>query len=312
MGNTFRRSSGRAWRLRQRSMALWPTWVKDLRYLARSTDLDIRRPLIQLASSDEEAARMRSLAHKRSELGLVWLPTELASAPISSLGRAWPDARHGALLSRSDGCINPLTLRAALQSALIIKDVRMIASKVCRLERLERSAATQWKLTLESGAKLSCGIVVLCAARASSNLLEPLGHNIPQEPVLGQALTLETEDDGSNWSNWPAVMVSRGVNLIPIGPRRLWLGATNEPGQVLQPRQVDLLRQLEGTAPAWLESCNIVNHWHGERARPKDRAAPLLMIVEPGLILAAGHYRNGVLLTPATAEWVAEQIMGKS
>ena len=34
-------------------------------------------------------------------------------------------------------------------------------------------------------------------------------------------------------------------------------------------------------------------------------ARPLCWKVEPGLILASGHYRNGVLLTPATAEWVA-------
>ena len=31
---------------------------------------------------------------------------------------------------------------------------------------------------------------------------------------------------------------------------------------------------------------------------------PLMEVLEPGLILASGHYRNGVLLTLATAEWV--------
>jgi glycine/D-amino acid oxidase-like deaminating enzyme len=36
-----------------------------------------------------------------------------------------------------------------------------------------------------------------------------------------------------------------------------------------------------------------------------DRPAPLLEALEPGLILASGHYRNGVLLAPATAEWIA-------
>jgi glycine/D-amino acid oxidase-like deaminating enzyme len=30
--------------------------------------------------------------------------------------------------------------------------------------------------------------------------------------------------------------------------------------------------------------------------------------LEPGLILASGHYRNGVLLAPATAEWVSHQM----
>ena len=39
-----------------------------------------------------------------------------------------------------------------------------------------------------------------------------------------------------------------------------------------------------------------------------DRPAPLLEELEPGLILASGHYRNGVLLTPGTAEWVAAEL----
>jgi glycine/D-amino acid oxidase-like deaminating enzyme len=52
----------------------------------------------------------------------------------------------------------------------------------------------------------------------------------------------------------------------------------------------------------------VVNHWQGLRARPLGRPAPLLEQLEPGLLLASGHYRNGVLLAPASAAWVAEHI----
>jgi glycine/D-amino acid oxidase-like deaminating enzyme len=38
------------------------------------------------------------------------------------------------------------------------------------------------------------------------------------------------------------------------------------------------------------------------------RPAPLLEHLAPGLLLATGHYRNGVLLAPASAEWVVEQV----
>jgi glycine/D-amino acid oxidase-like deaminating enzyme len=38
------------------------------------------------------------------------------------------------------------------------------------------------------------------------------------------------------------------------------------------------------------------------------RPAPLLESLAPGLLLAGGHYRNGVLLAPATAEWVVQQL----
>ena len=51
-----------------------------------------------------------------------------------------------------------------------------------------------------------------------------------------------------------------------------------------------------------------LRHWQGLRARPDDRPAPLLEQLEPGLLLTSGHYRNGVLLAPATAVWVLQQL----
>ena len=70
------------------------------------------------------------------------------------------------------------------------------------------------------------------------------------------------------------------------------------------PEPFALMRSLNEQAPDWLREADVIEQWSGLRARPVDRPAPLLEVLEPGLILATGHYRNGVLLTPATAEWV--------
>ena len=68
------------------------------------------------------------------------------------------------------------------------------------------------------------------------------------------------------------------------------------------------MRSLHDQAPDWLRSATVVEHWSGLRARPVERPAPLLEHVEPGLLLASGHYRNGVLLMPASAEWIAAEL----
>ena len=104
------------------------------------------------------------------------------------------------------------------------------------------------------------------------------------------------------------MLVSHGVNLVRHGADQLWLGATLEPGTDPDAAAAAMLRTLEGDAPSWLGQCKEVGRWHGLRARPSGRPAPLLEVLEPGLILATGHYRNGVLLAPATAEWVSGQI----
>ena len=70
-----------------------------------------------------------------------------------------------------------------------------------------------------------------------------------------------------------------------------------------------LMRSLNSQAPEWLRTATVIDQWSGLRARPVDRPAPLLEELEPGLLLASGHYRNGVLLTPATATWVADKLM---
>ena len=45
MGNVFRRSSGRGWRLRQRSMELWQKWIAILN--TENTPLTLNKPLVQ-------------------------------------------------------------------------------------------------------------------------------------------------------------------------------------------------------------------------------------------------------------------------
>ena len=173
--------------------------------------------------------------------------------------------------------------------------------------RLERND-NHWRVHRADGDNAVHKLVVLCTALSSDVLLEPLGQARPMTPVLGQALSLELTTGPTTWNNWPSVLVDQGFNLIPTAPGRLLLGATVEPGDRASEDPLSLMRNLNERAPEWLRSATVVGHWSGLRARPVDRPAPLLEELDPGLILASGHYRNGVLLTPGTAEWVATAV----
>ena len=303
MGHVFRRSSGRAWRLRQRSMELWPQWVERLNH--PDTPLQLDSPLIQLASDPVESERMQSLANQRRELGLE----SFSSANSESHQIPWPNPGHGGLCSHNDGRIDPLALQRALRRSLKTEEVALLPARVTALHRQNPDEGNRWGLELDTGHNTHYDVVVICTALASALLLQPLGHEFPMEAVLGQVLDLQVSATTKAWDHWPAVLVCNGVNLIRHGHNRLWLGATLEHGEEPSTEEPSIMRRLDGLAPNWLQEAEVVDQWHGLRARPSGRPAPLLEVLEQGLILASGHYRNGVLLAPATADWVGQQMM---
>lgn len=282
-------------------MALWPRWVEALNLPESPLHLDT--PLIQLAGSADEAERMSSLAADRPQSGLRFM----ASDGLCEADPPWPQTGHGAMLSNLDGRVDPLRLMTALRRELRALNVELRPTHVINLQRLTAARGSRWHLTFSDGGSDQVDHVVICLALGSARLLQPLGHDRPMDAVLGQVLELRL-NHSTRWSEWPAVLTCGGINLIPIGPDRLWLGATLEPGQSADPSAVKALHQLNNLAPEWLMNAQIVGQWHGLRARPCGRPAPLLEQLEPGLLLASGHYRNGVLLAPATAEWVKQQI----
>ena len=295
MGHVFRRSSGRGWRLRLRSMELWPQWIETLQ--AHQPDLELHPGLLQIAEDERTAERMESLAAERVDLGLQMVAN-------TDLVAVWPTAKHGGLHSRHDGRVDPILLQLALRQALAKQSVELNAAQVIRLERDHK----HWRLHRANGDSSIHDVVVLCTALSSDVLLEPLGHARPMTPVLGQALSLQLTTGPTSWRNWPAVLVDQGFNLIPTAPGRLLLGATVEAGDRASDEPLALMRNLNKRAPDWLRLATVIEQWNGLRARPVNRPAPLLEQLEPGLIVATGHYRNGVLLTPGTAEWVATAI----
>ena len=295
MGHVFRRSSGRGWRLRLRSMELWPQWIETLQ--AHQPDLELHPGLLQIAEDERTAERMESLAAQRVDLGLQMVAN-------TDLVAVWPTAKHGGLHSRHDGRVDPILLQLALRQALAKQSVELNAAQVIRLERDHK----HWRLHRANGDSSIHDVVVLCTALSSDVLLEPLGHARPMTPVLGQALSLQLTTGPTSWRNWPAVLVDQGFNLIPTAPGRLLLGATVEAGDRASDEPLALMRNLNKRAPDWLRLATVIEQWNGLRARPVNRPAPLLEQLEPGLIVATGHYRNGVLLTPGTAEWVANAI----
>jgi glycine/D-amino acid oxidase-like deaminating enzyme len=306
MARVFHRSSGRAWRLRQRSHALWEEWLAELE--RRGHRLPRRRGLLLLAATADELSRQERIAADRARLGI---PVRLLPPDaLKELCLSVPGQALGGLLSPEDGQLDPEPVLEALLQEARQSGATCVAEAAVAVER---GPGRHWRLMLAGGGALEADWLVLTPGLGTTPLLAGLGHALPLEPVLGQALELELADE-PGW-NWPGVVVWRGVNLVPRpdldgGGRRLWLGATLEPGDRAGASALEELRGLGGEAPPWLRNARVVRHWQGLRCRPIGQPAPVLTEPEPGLLIATGHYRNGVLLAPATAEWLCGLIQG--
>jgi glycine/D-amino acid oxidase-like deaminating enzyme len=278
--------------------------------------------VVLLASSQEELERQTDLVERRQRLGF---PLELWSRERLALLRpAIPAAVWGGLHSPDDGQIDPRAAMAALGGDAIRRGLCWQSQRVVAIEPRGAGERTRWRVRLEGGATAEAAWVVLAAGLGSGDLLRPLGLACPLEPVLGQAIELECgvecgdEPAGPAGigpeGEWPGVLVWRGINLIPRpdqhGARRFWIGATLEPGERADPQAPRRLQDLDGAAPPWLRRARLIRSWRGLRPRPLGRPAPVLEELAPGLLLCSGHYRNGVLLAPASAAWVWQTIEG--
>jgi glycine oxidase len=156
-----------------------------------------------------------------------------------------------------------------------------------------------------------CGSIADAAHEADSQLQPQLRQYAPVHPVRGQMLALRSET-----VQLKKVLRSQHGYLVPRRDGRIIAGSTLEDAGFVKQVTPQGVRQILDAAlelaPA-LADAKIVEEWSGLRPGTPD----LLPIIGPtdiaGLWLATGHYRNGILLAPATAKIIRDWIVnGKS
>jgi glycine/D-amino acid oxidase-like deaminating enzyme len=175
-----------------------------------------------------------------------------------------------------------------------------------------------------SDGKIIADKFIIAAGLGSTLLTEQLQQKIDIRPVLGQAIHFHIGHALGNQEFQP-VLTGNDVHIVPCGAGIIpttdyWVGATvefpNPEGNPLPP-DAELLAAVKQQAISYcpeLANATITRTWSGLRPRPENRPAPIIEKL-PGfsnILLATGHYRNGVLLAPATAIAIREMILANS
>jgi len=165
-------------------------------------------------------------------------------------------------------------------------------------------------IVLADGRKVAADVVVL-AAGAWSRSIDGLAPELrpPVRPIKGQMLALRMDSTAPLLTH---VVWAPGAYLVPRLDGRLLVGATvEEKGYDTSLTAGGILTLLEAAwrvVPA-VEELPIDEMWVGHRPGSRDDAPILGTGLIDGLIYATGHHRNGILLTPITADAIAELVL---
>jgi glycine oxidase len=152
---------------------------------------------------------------------------------------------------------------------------------------------------------------VVIATGAWAGIAAPGARSMPVRPVKGQALRLR---DPSGPGLCDRVLRFEGGYLVPRGDGRYYLGATMEERgfdtAVTALGVYELLREAAEVIPGILE-LEIEEAFAGLRPGTPDNA-PIVGTdpVDERVVWATGHFRNGILLCPLTADLVADELTG--
>jgi glycine oxidase len=291
------------------SQALWPAFAREVEDAAgRSVDLRTEGTLLVALTADDQARLQHRLAFQKS----LGLPIEWISG--AEARRREPHLAPGiagAVLSPEDHQVDNRKLVAALRIAAERAGVTM--RERCAVERIVISGARAAGVALADGSQVAADAVVL-AAGAWSRRIEglPLDARPPVRPVKGQTLALRMDPAAPLLSH---VLWAPGAYLAPRRDGRLVVGATVEEkgfDATLTAGGVLALLEAAWRALPAIEELPIDEMWVGHRPGSRDDAPILGQGAVEGLVYATGHYRNGILLTPVTADAIARLVLDRA
>jgi glycine oxidase len=285
-----------------RSRALYPALAEELRE-ATGIDVGYDRSGVLAAALDDTGER--ELAARRvwqlaAGLRASALTGDEARAREPALG---PDVRAARELP-DDGQVNARELARAFSQAAAGAGARFLSGRYVRRVAIAAGAVTGVEL---DGDVLPAGAVVV-AAGSWSGLVE--GAGVPASvvrPARGQLVSIETRPPLFRH----VVSVHGRGYLVPRRDGTVLAGSTVEMAgfrkQVTVGGLASILTLARTLVPA-LADAEVTGSWSNFRPYTEDHLPVLGVTGVRGLVLATGHFRNGILLAPITAIAIADLV----
>lgn len=292
-------------RLVLHSRALYPSFAAEVAQAAGRSVGFLRNGILDVAYDAQAAQGLERLRRMADEFGIDY--RMLSPEDCRRLEPRLAPAVHTAMLSPDDGSIDPRMLTRGLAAALHHAGGRVVRERV-ELVMLDDAVPA---VRLSDGRVLHGDRLVLAAGPWTHQLPGLPKGLVPEiRPYKGQVVRLHGEAVVHH-----TVRGSYGDRSVYIAPRadgELAVGATYEDAgydeHVLMDGVADLLERVRRIVPS-AERLRFVGAAAGLRPGSPDGLPVLGVTSREDVLLATGHYRVGIQLTPATAEAMAEAVM---
>jgi glycine oxidase len=262
--------------------------------------------LVVARDRDEAEALDRTYAF-RCELGLA--VERLLPSAARRLEPALAPTVRLALDVPGDHAIEPERLVAALAVAVARAGGEVRAGTAVRA--LETAGGRVTGVRTDAGSVRAGAVLLATGVHVARLDGVPEGARVPVRPVKGQVIRLR---DPHGPGLLERTIRGEAAYLVPRGDGRYVLGATmEERGWDTAPTAgglYELLRDMSEVVPGVLE-LDVERLHAGLRPATPDNVPAIGPGSLEGLVWATGHFRNGILLTPVTAELVAGALAGE-
>ena len=271
-------------------------------FAATGVDPEVHTTGLYWLDLDDEAEALAWALREHRPLRAVDLSAAHDAVPV--LGPGFSRAIYMADVANVR---NPRLVKSLKAALLALPNVTV--HEQCEVREFIREGEQVVGVRTSAGA-IAADQVVLTAGAWSGDLLKTLGLELPVEPVKGQMILYKCAADFL-----PSMVLAKGRYAIPRRDGHILIGSTLEHEGFDKTPTETALQSLKASAveliPA-LADAEVVGHWAGLRPGSPE-GIPYIGRVPgfEGLWLNCGHYRNGLVLAPASCQLFADVMLGR-
>lgn len=273
-----------------------------VRRVVEASGVHVDVPLDGIVEAAFDADRLNELTSFARELAARNVACEMLDRRATLLAEpALGKHVMGALVISGQGYVDNRRLGRALLAAA--RGQGVIVHAPVRDVAIECDARRVLGVRSELGFAPASTVINAAGAWAAQIPGVPSEAVPPISPVKGQMLALAVPDGFIRRPTWVP-----GAYLVPRTDGRLLIGATVEDtgfDERVTAAGIDALLHAALAAAPSLGAFTVTESWAGLRPGTPDGRPFIGPTAIDGLLLATGHYRNGILLAPVTAALIA-------